>query len=115
LATNETTGLSIEPFFLHSVQSGVEQELKATAVSAVGVVENKEESGEMFIHGKAVTTYTGVTVVKPAGKGCSVKGEKIVTKELTATTKGQGTQRKLPRRSKKCLRPLPSKAVQSRC
>jgi hypothetical protein len=46
----------------------------------------------MFAHGTGVITYKEVTVTAPAGKGCKVKTEEVVTKELTATTKGLENQ-----------------------
>ncbi len=87
-ATNDTTGIR-SPVFLHSVQAGVVEELEATEVNGSGTLENKEEGGEAYIQATGTLTYTGVSVIKPAGKGCKVKGEKVETKEITATTKGQ--------------------------
>ncbi len=90
--TGSSGGTSV---FLHSVQSGVEEELEATGVSGSGFMENKETAGgEMYAHGTGVITYTGVSVVKPSGKGCKVKGENVVTNELTATTEGSSTSLK---------------------
>lgn len=92
--TNNTTGTA-EPVFLHSVQAGVFEEIEATTVTGTGSFSNKTEKNakgeeEMVAHGTGFLIYTGLTVVKPAGKGCKIKGTEIKTKELTATTKEQG-------------------------
>lgn len=55
-----------------------------------GTLENLEEGGEIYTQAAGTLTFSGVSVIKPAGKGCKVKGGEIKTKELTATTKGQG-------------------------
>ena len=47
-------------------------------------------SGEHTISGTGTITFTGVTVAKPEGKGCKVKGGEVKSKELKATTAGQG-------------------------
>lgn len=39
--------------------------------------------------GTGVLEYAGCTVLKPAGKGCVIKGGKVTTKELKITTVGQ--------------------------
>lgn len=94
--TNTLTGGATEPAFLHSVQSGVELELKATETVGEALGSNKVNAeGEHFAEGTGKTTYSGVTVVKPAGKGCVVKGGEIVTKELRGTSLGQGMEGKL--------------------
>lgn len=71
-----------------STQSGVTLELQSTEATGAGTMENKEEGGVMFIHGTGVITYNNVTVTAPAGLGCKVSGGKVVTKELTMTSKG---------------------------
>jgi hypothetical protein len=90
--TNETTGGAKEATKLKSVQAGVTLELQSQTLTGTGTMENKEEAGEMFAHGTGVITYKEVTVTAPAGKGCKVKTEEVVTKELTATTKGLENQ-----------------------
>jgi hypothetical protein len=91
--TNTKTGTESEATFLHSVQSGVEEELKATEVTGTGTMVNKKNAkGEMIAHGEGVITYKGVTVVKPAGKGCTVAGGEVKTNTLTATTEGAAAQ-----------------------
>lgn len=83
---------------LHSVISGVEVELKSTSLTGTGTqvsmlaaaTEGTIVKGEHTSNGTGVITYAGVTVVKPAGKGCVVKGGKVVTETLKATTAGQG-------------------------
>ena len=75
--SNETTGGLTEAALRHSVQSGVEEEIKATGLHATGWVEHKESGGEMYVHGEATLSLTGVTILRPAGKGCKILGEKL--------------------------------------
>jgi hypothetical protein len=87
--SNTKTGTETEASFLHSVQSGIEEELKATGVHGTGSLMNKTTGGgEMYVHAEGVLTFTGVSVIKPAGKGCAVAGGEVVTNQLTATTEG---------------------------
>jgi hypothetical protein len=89
--TNEKTGEKTETKTvtkLKSVRAGVELELQATGVSGSGTMTNKEEGGVQFASGSGTITYSGVTVTKPAGKGCVVTGGTITTNSLSATTKG---------------------------
>jgi hypothetical protein len=88
-ATNDTTAIR-SPWVVHSVQAGIAEELEATEVNGEGTLENLEEGGEIYTQAAGTLTFSGVSVIKPAGKGCKVKGGEIKTKELTATTKGQG-------------------------
>lgn len=83
--TSDTTGA--EKSILHVTTTGIELKVTATTVSLSGSMVNKLEGGEHVIHGTGVITYEGVTVDP---EQCSVAGGKIVTKELTATTLGQG-------------------------
>jgi hypothetical protein len=69
---------------LKSVSSGVELELQSTELTGTGTMENKEGNAS----GTGVITYKTVTVAKPAGLGCKVKGGEVVTAELAASTKG---------------------------
>lgn len=88
-----TTGSTITA--LTATISGVATELQATTVeggpgswmtNAIDPV-----TGEHYTHGEGDLVYTGITVTKPAEKGCKLKGEnKITTKPLKATTKAQG-------------------------
>ncbi len=81
---------------LHSVISGVEVELQATATEGIANGMNtKAANGEHFAQGTGATTYSGVTVTKPEGKGCKVSGGEIKTKELKGTSAGQGMAGKL--------------------
>lgn len=97
--TNEKTAsetTASTPAILAGSLSGVQVELQAT--STLGIVSGtnkKTAEGEMFIEGTGSTTYTGVTVTKPAGKSCVVKEGKIVTNELRGTSLGQGMEGKL--------------------
>lgn len=89
-ATDATT-TGGEPTFLHSTISGVAVQLKAVAVSLSGTMTNSESGGEMIASGEGKINYLGVSVTKPAGKGCVVKGSVIETNQLKATTAGVGT------------------------
>jgi hypothetical protein len=85
-----------EPAFLTSTQAGVKEKLKATIVEkdpeSAAWMENRQDptTGEHYIIGEGNLTYTNVTVVEPAEKGCKVKNERVTTQKLRATTKGQG-------------------------
>lgn len=102
--TTEITGTSdrtaaCEPWTLKSVNSGVELELKSNCVHITsGTLHNVKVGEEHVATGTAKLTYTEVSVVKPAGKGCKVftdtekvKGAEAMvnTEELTTTTAGQ--------------------------
>lgn len=80
---SETTASA--PSKLLGTLSGVTAEVQCTGLSGTGSLTNAEES----VSGTGTIEYTGCTVTKPAGKGCAVTGEKITTKELSATTVGQ--------------------------
>jgi hypothetical protein len=103
--SNEKTNIETEVAKLKETIAGVATELQATAVHGEGTFENlldTEEGAhfhEHYAHAEGTLTYTGVTVTKPAGKGCKVwtdnggvKGEEGVvhTNLLTGTTTGQG-------------------------
>jgi hypothetical protein len=94
--TNTTTEGKTVPAKLRGSVSGVEVELQATGSLGLATGTNKKAGGgEHFIEGVGSTTYTGVTVTKPAGKGCKVKGGELATKELRGTSAGQGMEGKL--------------------
>lgn len=95
----ETNGPT--PTKLHSVTAGVELELEATTVSGTGTMFNRKNAttGEHFIEGEGTIVYSGVKVLKPAGKGCKIFTDNagvagaegvIDTSVLTATSAGQG-------------------------
>jgi hypothetical protein len=99
--SNETTGGETEVAKLKETVGGVGLELQATTTHAEGWMENRinPETHEHYIFGEGATTYTGVTVTKPAGKGCKVwtdnggaKGEEgaVHTNTLKGTSAGQG-------------------------
>lgn len=93
--SNEKTGSNTEsttPVRLRNAQAGVDYEIEAGRVSGVGSVTNAKDpvTGEHYVHGVAVVSFEEVVVTKPSGKGCTVKGGKITSNELKATTKGQG-------------------------
>jgi hypothetical protein len=76
---------------LHSVISGIEVELKSTELAGSGTMESMlAGTGEHTSNGTGTIEYKGVTVVKPAGKGCAVKTGQVTTEKLKATTAGQG-------------------------
>ncbi|HEX6664982.1 MAG TPA: hypothetical protein VF081_00125 [Solirubrobacterales bacterium] len=80
--------------------AGVPLELSATGVSGEGWMENKvNASGEHYAHGKGTITFTGVQVTTPGPGRCTVTTDNagaegavgvVHTRELTATTEGQG-------------------------
>lgn len=81
---------------LVSVFGGVEEEFQAKQVLGEATGKNtKNTEGEHFMEGTGKTIYSEITVTKPAGKGCKVKGEEVVTKELRGTSLGQGMEGKL--------------------
>jgi hypothetical protein len=100
--TNKKTGAE-EPStqILKETIGGIETELRATGLTGIGTQTNSKDAttGEHFISGTAFLEYTGVTVAKPAGKGCKVFTDNPVTKvkgaegvidaHLDLTTKGQ--------------------------
>jgi hypothetical protein len=84
---------------IHETIAGAELELRATTVNGEGTVQNREEGAEMWFEGSGTIKYTGVTVAKPAGKGCKVftdtpektKGaEGAIDVSVKATSRGQG-------------------------
>ncbi len=96
--TSENTEGVCQPSILRSTQSGIETELKSTCSHILPELEeskswvtNKKDptTGEHYYEGTAFLDYTNVTVPKPAGKGCKVKGETIIA-HVKFTTLGQG-------------------------
>jgi hypothetical protein len=92
---SETT--AARPTKLHVTIGGAELELEASGTGGSGTLNNRE-TGEFWSEGSGTIEYTGVTVLKPAGKGCKVltdteaggKGaEGQVDAFVKATTKGQ--------------------------
>jgi hypothetical protein len=80
---------------LASTISGVAVELQSTSVSGSGSMENTEVGGEMLAKGTGTINYAGVTVTKPAGKGClayeksgKTNEGKVSTNLLKASTAG---------------------------
>ena len=81
---------------LKATINGIATELVTEGgVSGEGAMENTEVGGEAVATGSGTITYTGVTVAKPAGKGCKiftdnggVAGEEgvIHTNSLSTTT-----------------------------
>ncbi|HEX6666694.1 MAG TPA: hypothetical protein VF081_08880 [Solirubrobacterales bacterium] len=90
--------------------AGVPLELQVTGASASGWMTNavNPTTKEHYSHGEGTTTFTGVTVTEPAGRGCKVFTDKeetgppsegevgvVHTRVLKATTEGQGDNLKL--------------------
>lgn len=91
-ATSKDTSGSNQITKLKATILSEEVELQATEATFVGTMQNSESTtAEHFSRGEGVITYNHVTVVKPPLSNCKVKGEKIVTKNLKATTAGQGS------------------------
>jgi hypothetical protein len=100
---SETT--AAQPAKFHVTIGGAELELEGTGTGGSGSLTNNEEGGTTFwSEGEGTIEYTGVTVLKPAGKGCKVftdtetkeKGaESQVDAFVKATTKGQEDNVKL--------------------
>lgn len=93
----ETTAST--PVAYHITISGIEAEITATTVSGKGSLTNAKEGpgqgveGEHYVHGTGTLTFSGLAMPKPTGGGvpaCKVKQTEITTKELKATTTGQG-------------------------
>jgi hypothetical protein len=95
--SNETTGGATEVVKLQSTQAGIAEEIQAEVVSGTGWMKNQfdervngaDVEDEHYVHGEGTIEYSTITVTKPAGKGCKVKGNKVTTKPLTATTTQQ--------------------------
>ncbi|HEX6667316.1 MAG TPA: hypothetical protein VF081_12045 [Solirubrobacterales bacterium] len=104
---SETTTSSIGR--LRVTIAGVPLELSATGASGVGWGENRvAANGEHYGYGEGTTTFTGVEVTQPAGRGCQVYTHKeagggsdegevgvIHTRQLKATSQGLGDSGKL--------------------
>lgn len=96
--TTENTEGKATSSFLESVQAGVVEQLESKLAHILPEVKGvkswvtnvKDPTGEHYFHGEAWIQFTEVSVTKPPGKGCVVKGGQITTKLLKFTTKGQG-------------------------
>jgi hypothetical protein len=97
--SNKLTGGETATMKMATTVSGVPFELQATGASATGFVGNRRDpSGEHLAMGEGRAVFTGVSVTKPAGKGCKVftynegKGAEgvIDTTRLRAATTGVG-------------------------
>lgn len=88
-AVNLATGGEKVTAKLMTTVAGIAFELQATETFGNATGTNKKAAnGEHFIEGFGKTTYSGVTVTKPAGKGCKVKGGTIESRELRGTSVG---------------------------
>jgi hypothetical protein len=81
--------------FLKGTLGTTKVSVGCNTVAATGTLENGKEGEEMFVSGTGTITYSGCIVFEPAEKSCVVSGGTIKTKELSATTKGQGMNLKL--------------------
>jgi hypothetical protein len=77
---------------LKSTIAGVSVGMQTTGVLLQGWVTNAKDpgTGEHYFHGRFKITHTGATVTAPKEKGCKIKGEEIVSKELAFTSAGKG-------------------------
>jgi hypothetical protein len=83
---SETTASS--PARLLTTIAGVVIELVANKTEGLATGMNIEKAGEHLIEGFGTTTYSEVTMTKPAGKGCKVPGGKLTTEELRGISTG---------------------------
>jgi hypothetical protein len=68
---------------LTTTAGGLETEIVATTVNATGSVTNSLEGERHRVKGsEIVIIYTGLSVPKPAGQGCKVKGGEIKSNSL---------------------------------
>lgn len=94
--TTEGRGINTTVGKLQGSISGVLVELQATEVETTATGTNRKTAeGEHFSEGTGLTEFRGVTVTKPAGKGCKVPGGTLTTNKLKATNLGQGMEGKL--------------------
>jgi len=90
----KTVGEEPDPAILKSTQVGLNVELVSSEVHGHGTMTNKVTAGgEHYIHGEGIITYKKVKVL-PVALGCKVEKEEVVTKNLTATSEGQGMKLK---------------------
>ena len=103
VAENETTELvgsnektnaatnGAEKTILHANVVGLETEIVAATVHGTGSATNlKDPTGEHFVEGTGVINYTGAELLKPQPTKCKLEKTEYSTKELRATTTGQG-------------------------
>jgi len=89
--SNKNTAGEPQTATIRGVVSSTTVEVQATEVTGTGTVSNQLTTrGEHFIQGEAALTYGNATVAAPAGKGCKVKGGKVVTESLAVTSSEQG-------------------------
>lgn len=93
--TNTNTAGETVVAKLKSSIAGVEVELQAKKAVGEASGANKLSGEEHFSEGTGKTTFTEVSVTKPAGKGCTVKGTEFTTNLLRGTSLGTGMEGKL--------------------
>lgn len=92
-ATNTGTGGEKLVAKLQTTIAGVALELQATEVEALATGTNRKTAeGEHFSEGTGLSEFRGITVTKPAGKGCKVTGGTLVSNTLRGTNLGQGME-----------------------
>lgn len=93
VGTNSGTGSGTEtstPMTLRATISGVNVEIRATGVTVAGSVANGVTGKEHFAEGVGRVSFSGESVVAPAGKGCELFESEANPIELKATTVEQG-------------------------
>jgi len=86
-STNNETGSTTSTFRFKGTLAGVAFELSATGVVSEGTITNEVLDDVMQSVGKEITVhFTGVKVTAPAGIGCKVKEETLLTNRLRSVT-----------------------------
>lgn len=83
----KATGTS--EFLLKSTNAGVNFEIKCSTLSAEPTVSNVLTGENMHVTDEGATSFTGCSVVAPAGKGCTVSST-LTTNNLTSDTNATG-------------------------
>jgi hypothetical protein len=97
-ANNEKTNAETNgavPVTFRSTISGVNVEIQFLNWVFHGRAEQHRISGYWTFFGNFALTLTFPEFKAPAGKGCTIKGEMVASKELTATTNEQGMALKI--------------------
>jgi hypothetical protein len=87
-ASNITTGSERSTFLIESKQAGIAMQIASKSVQGSGTMVNWVSGifGEHNVFGEMTFEFLEASVTKPAGKGCKVKGGKIVTEKLVWNT-----------------------------
>ncbi len=92
--TNSETNAAI-PATLRATISGVNVEIRFPVWHYFGWWTWHRTVGNATWHGIIIIWFTSPVVVAPAGKGCKVKGNEVVSKELVTTSNEQGMALKI--------------------